>query len=397
MSDTGRERRPIRALLGIAGGIVALGLVGWATAHSLGLAAEDDAGVWLPSTPRGELALIDRNFARDQAVAPADRARLAALAARSPLASEPFSYLGFAALQDDDVERAEALLVEARDRRPRSRLARLSLLQIKGQQGDLEGMVAELVPLMRLEPELVEPLALEWLKILRRPSEVAMLARILAPEPKVFERVAGQAARAKLDPALLAAFVSAAPMQGDEIDPRTTGQLIAAMVDQGAYREAFASWKRRAASERTDARGLYNAEFTDRAAAPPFNWELTSSRQGSSEWTSGGGAYVDYFGRGNDTFVRQLVMLAPGRYRLTARQTAEGNGGLAWTVRCAAGGARLLDRPIAAGPAFDASFVVPAGCAAQWIALEGRGELRRGEGQRLAIERVDVAGGDAAR
>lgn len=402
MSDIRRERRPIRVAGAVLLGLATLGAAIWGTAHSLGLAATEDADIWLPPTPKGGLTAIEQRFVRNQAVLPEDDAKLDRLAAQAPLAFQPFAYRGFAALQENDFARAEALLSEARDRRPRSRLSRLALLQIHATRGDLEPMIAELVPLMRLEPGMIEPLAAEWLKVLREPGEIELLAQILRDDPATYARVAEQAARAGLAPDLLAAFLEHDPRGTDAATTRTASIVLTALAEAGAYRQALASWRRSSGATPPPAGRLYNADFSDRDAPPPFNWDTMRDRNGVAEFHSGGGVHVDYFGRGAGTFLRQLTLLPPGRYRLSVDQRiGEPAGqGLAWTVSCAGSERVLLDRPVrpeGSGAARRADFVVSADCPAQWIALGGRGELREGEGQRLEIERAVIEPAGAAR
>ena len=176
--------------------------------------------------------------------------------------------------------------------------------------------------------------------------------------------------------------------------------LLTALVERGEYGEAFAQWRRRSGVDRPNATGLYNGDFTDQRAPPPFNWDATENRQGLAELSAKGGAVVDYFGRGSGTFLRQLVQLAPGAYELAVEQANDepDGAGLAWTVRCADGKATLLDHAVPSSGAsanMRARFSVPAGCAAQWLAIEGHGELRQGDGQRLSITKVTLrpAGG----
>jgi len=262
-------------------------------------------------------------------------------------------------------------------------------------------MVGELIPLIRLEPELSEPLTAEWLKVVRSPSDIALLAEILKDHPASYGHVAAQAARADLSPQLLTAFLANDPRSGAGTGLRSDRLLLTALVEQGEYATAFAQWQRRSGVERGSAGQLYNGDLTDRTAPAPFNWDASGNRQGVGELSANGGAAVDYFGRGSATFLRQLVLLAPGSYELAVTQSNEepDGGGLAWTVRCAGSETTLVERPVPSGAnaGLSARFTVPAGCDAQWIALEGRGELRQGEGQRVSIAKVTLRPAGGAR
>ena len=57
-------RRPVRILLGLALGTAIAALATVASMHALGLAATDESQIWLPSTPRGDLALAESDARR---------------------------------------------------------------------------------------------------------------------------------------------------------------------------------------------------------------------------------------------------------------------------------------------------------------------------------------------
>lgn len=400
MSQPSSARGPLQVLGACLLGLVAAVLAVWATVHSLGLATTDGARVWLPPTPRGELALAEQQFAAKQRVDPAERTAIERLAIRTPLAHEPFAWTGYTALIDGDTERGERLLLEAKDRRPRSRLARMALMQTYATRGDLDALAGELVPLLRLERDLIAPLTEQWVKAARTPKDVAVLAQVLSADPATFANVAEMAARSRMSPALTAAFLEYDPRTGLEGTTRLERQLLLSLVEQGEFDAAYAAWLKRAGGARAPAGELYNGDFTDRQSPPPFNWDLAGGRDGVAEYHREGGVFADYFGRGNSPFLRQLVRLSPGRYRLAVTMTGEtgSGGGLAWVIRCAGiNGATLLDRPVA-NPAgtLAVEFGIPPGCNAQWLVLESRGALRQGEGQRLIVNRVELSPAGAA-
>lgn len=386
-------RRPVQVLLGIVSGLATAGLATLASVHALGLAATAESRIWLPSTPNGDLALAEQRFAARQQLSTDDAAAIRQLAERMPLANEPFAWAGYSALLEGDQERAVALLTEAKARRPRSRLARMALMQVHATRGELDPLAAELVPLLRLEPELVRPLTEQWVKAAKTPEDIAVLARILRTDPNLFANVAESAARDKLSPALLQAFLDNNPSQDESRNARLDRLLLLALVEQGDIAGARRAWERRAGSGTGSGALVYNGDFSDHQSPPPFNWDLDGAREGVAEYRREGGVFIDYFGRGNSPFLRQLVTLRPGSYRLSVSQQVEtGSGsGLVWKVTCANSGSVLQERAVrGSGANLDERFLVPAGCPAQWIALEGRGALRSGEGQRLVVTRVAI-------
>lgn len=391
MSEPRRMRRPVRILLGLALGTATAALATVASVHTLGLASTDESRVWLPSTPHGDLALAEQRFAASQKIAPDDRMAVEVVAARIPLANEPFAWMGYSALLEGDDVRAMALLDEAKARRPRSRLARMALMQIHAKRGELDPLGDELVPLLRLEPELIQLLTEQWIKAARTPQDIAVLARLLRADPSLFANVAEMAARNKLSPPLLAAFLASSPLPDSPEAARLDRLLLLALVEQGDIAGARTAWEERASGRMAGSALLYSGDFADRTSPPPFNWDLGGGREGVAEYRREGGVFVDYFGRGKSPFLRQLVTLAPGSYRLEVAQEVTGGGGLAWSVRCTGGKAALLDEPVGGAKGnLTARFNVPGGCPAQWLTLESRGELRRGEGQRVVVTRVAI-------
>ena len=93
---------------------------------------------------------------------------------------------------------------------------------------------------------------------------------------------------------------------------------------------------------------------------------------GIAEPDGSGGVDVLYYGRAKAILARQLLLLPAGKYRL-AMNVARTDGEAAairWTLRCATAGKLLAQLPLRPGPVAG-QFVVPAGCTAQWLELEG--------------------------
>ena len=124
-------------------------------------------------------------------------------------------------------------------------------------------------------------------------------------------------------------------------------------------------WERSAGTRST---GLFDADFRNSSAPPPFNWELTSSSLGLAERRSGR-LQVIFHGQDSGTLARQMLLLPPGQYRLAA--PASGSGGadvLSWIVRCDARPVELGRAPVRRN---GLRFQVPVDCPAQWLELVG--------------------------
>jgi hypothetical protein len=107
---------------------------------------------------------------------------------------------------------------------------------------------------------------------------------------------------------------------------------------------------------------------------PPFGWTLTSGADGTAEPADPAGLQIMYYGRNDVVLATQLMTLSGGTYRLSLRASggAEQNGDtLAWTVTCAAARTPLARLPFrgSGDRALSMTFLVPAGCPAQTLAL----------------------------
>jgi hypothetical protein len=124
------------------------------------------------------------------------------------------------------------------------------------------------------------------------------------------------------------------------------------------------------------ARGLVaDPSFTDASARYPFGWGLVSGGSLAAERASSGLAYrADPAVSGQ--VAAQLLGLAPGRYALVTKSATAASGAAPyWSITCGeVDGSELaqLDQPDVANREAATPFVVPPGCAAQWLTLRVR-------------------------
>jgi hypothetical protein len=149
--------------------------------------------------------------------------------------------------------------------------------------------------------------------------------------------------------------------------------LLNNLVAAHQYAKAHQIWA--SASHPQNAAGslVYDPRFNEPHAPGPFNWILLSSTVGLSERLPGGGLHVIFYGREDGLLARQLLVLPPGRYRVT--MAASGNWGtahpLSWAVRCDGQQAPLGALPLDVAATRPWTFTVPANCPAQWLELSG--------------------------
>ncbi|MDY6922408.1 MAG: hypothetical protein SWI22_00415 [Pseudomonadota bacterium] len=142
---------------------------------------------------------------------------------------------------------------------------------------------------------------------------------------------------------------------------------------------------------RPPAAPISNGGFGDPAAPQPFQWRLAQEVGAVVEIVpdeirpSDPALRIAYDGYSTVQFAEQLLLLSPGRYRLTAQVRAEAgepSEHLIWSVTCAPGDLRILSAP-AIGPSATAwgplslDFTVSEACVGQWLRLESRGGDRR--------------------
>ena len=144
--------------------------------------------------------------------------------------------------------------------------------------------------------------------------------------------------------------------------------------------------------------------FADPHAAFPFGWQFTQKGEiGAERSLVRGRPTLTYqaLSGGDGVVASQLLMLSPGRYRLSVRAASTATDRDAppyWTTTCAGREGRqvaLLDAPVDANRATATDFVVPADCPAQWLVLALRGSDKSG-GQSGALAAVSVTPARAA-
>ena len=295
---------------------------------------------------------------------------MAEAASKAPLEPQPFLVRGIRLQLAGREAEAERAFAAARWRDPRSIPARYFLANSRLGRGDVEGL-RDVAGLIRLSPGGLEA-SIPYLAAFARQKQVAVPMRALFKQnPAIRSAVLSSLAQ---DPANLSLVLELGETT-DVAKAPWLAAMIRTLVEHRQYDRARALWARTAGIDRSATLGLlFDPSFSDSASLPPFNWELTSSTLGFAERRSGRLQAI-YYGQEDGVLARQLLVLAPGRYRFQApakggAESGEGSA-LLWTVRCAdaPGGAVLASAPASAN---GLSFAVPESCPAQWLELVGR-------------------------
>ena len=362
------------ALVVVVGALLALQVVRSAAVTDDAARATLGKRLW-PSHPAvivdRTMAEIGARAARGQSLTPAILSQVDRIARQEPLAPEPFLIKGALAQVLRQPELAEQLFAAARARDPRSVAARYFLADRYVRSGRTSLALAEIAALSELFPQGMAGFGPALATFAHAPGAVPQLRHLFRTsphlEPVVLSALANDSNNAKLILALWGRRKGSA-------DPATAdwqAKLVNALVAQGQFTSAYGVW--RLVTGTNGAGGtLFNPGFAKSTVPPPFNWKFATSG-GVVEPAPGNRLQVIYYGRDDAILAEQLLLLSPGRYRLSMDiSDPPGAGGeLAWALTCVPGTQSLLRLPIARKGPLAASFSVPQGCAAQRLQLGG--------------------------
>jgi hypothetical protein len=350
-----------------------------------------------PHDPRAALAfdaadpttliqLAQRELApNDDRRAETARSIAARLLAVDPLAPGALSLYGKAVAQLGDAERAERILRLAAAHLPIDLVAHAWLYDSALANGRLLEALDELDTLLRARPSLAQQLA---------PSLQAMLSSGAAVEDRFFRQLAAappwravivaELAPLIKDPNVMLRLFGRLQTSKARPSDAEMSVLLARLLRDGLYDEAYAAWLAHLPQERLAQLGLlYNERFQYPVSNLPFDWTFAPTSGATIAVAEEEGRKtlsVEFYGaRVAFSNVAHMLMLAPGRYAFSgAARTDDLDNelGLRWRIYCAANTSqtlattRLLKKttPLRA---FRVEFTVPSeGCDAQWLKLE---------------------------
>lgn len=339
-----------------------------------------------PAGVRRELARDLARFARP--VSAADRSAVETRARqalrRYPLESGAVSLLAVARRSEGRLREADRLFVAARGLSHRNSEADLWLFERAMAAGRYADGFLHADSLMRREPRARDLLYPALLNALSDPKALEPLVDRLRRKPGwrtpfFATQFAGPA------PQRAAALLWALQDSGSPATKTEVEAYLASLEARKLYEEAYVGWTLFLSSaELAKVSGVFDGGFTGLETFAPFGWRVESGQGGVASVEpqgpgEGGALKVVRFGATTQFFARQLLVLAPGPYRLTLRARAEGEttpGALEWAVFCAEDSRVLARAPVRAGPgdwsSQALSFVVPPrGCTGQVLKLLG--------------------------
>jgi hypothetical protein len=317
---------------------------------------------------------------------------------RTPLSEEPLLLAAMKASAAGDRARADRLIEMANRRNPRSRYGLLLLLEQQLRQNRLDDAALTMAVLSRVMPNSGNLLLAELARMAQYRETNEAIIGVIQAHPDLRNRLLEQLARQGADPDLILKLAGPAARPGASGDARWPRMLLDMLVKRGEVGRARGIWTRLTGIEAPE--GVYDPDFRGLPGMPPFNWNFDATSEGVAEITNGG-LYAEYYARGDEQLGEQLIMLAPGRYRIGFQADGDASGGdgqLLWTISCHPRGGEIARLPItgvtAAPKTIETEFTVPANCPSQWLRLIGdAAEFPSNQQVTIRQLRISEAGG----
>jgi hypothetical protein len=331
------------------------------------------ARIW-PAHPAAQAALgmteIGRAAGHGQALPASIFSMMDEVAVKAPLAPEPFLVRGVQAQLAGNRALALQAFTAAERRDPRALPAHYFLADTLFRTGASQRGLDEIAVLARLSPFGVGSVAPYVAAYAHDRSTWPQLRVLFRSNPDLEETTLAALAR---DPRNADTVMALSDEKRRSPKLSWVSGLLYGLVNAGEYAKARAMWAAISHVQPAPGRELYDAGFADASSPPPFNWELTSSSVGVAEPEAGGQLHVIFYGREDGLLAKQLMVLAPGRYRVSMAAAGElGNArALTWSVRCDRTPTPIAAVPVDVAGSQSWSFTVPAGCPAQWFELAG--------------------------
>ena len=316
------------------------------------------------------MAEIARAARSRAAVSSAIFRRIDAAARKAPLAAEPFLVAGVHAQTTGREAAAERAFVAAEWRDPRSLPAHYFLAEHYFRAGNAEGGLKEITSLARLSPEGIASSAPYIADFARNPANWPRLRATFRANPEMEDAALAALAHDASNTGVI--FALSPPSRRNASSPWLPA-LLNSLVAAGDFAKAKAVWTSVSGIDAKSQSLLFDPGFSNPKPPAPFNWILTSSTVGLAERERGGRLHAIYYGQEDGVLAQQLLVLGPGRYRLTMRlaQVSGQPAALSWGILCFGSQSTVASMPIDAVAARGWSFEVPRNCPAQWLQLSG--------------------------
>lgn len=324
-----------------------------------------------------------------QGQTPADIARAADLAEgalrREPVNAVAARTLGMVAAFRGDTARAGRLMTYAESLSRRDVPTQLWMIESSVTRNDIPGALLHYDRALRTSPRMGDTLLPILVQASAAPGVTPHVAELVGRRPLWWSVFAQRLIMESQSPAPMRLILARIGL-----DPATQGErellnlAISRLADLGDYPGAYALYAQAKGEAGRRVEPLRDGEFQQDLRLALFDWVLVDDPGlGAIRQPRAGEAedqalfLVSDQGRSGEV-ARQMLLLPPGRYRLTMRIGDIQGDELtrpSLTLRCAGASPQILSAsrlPVTptAGRSIEQDFTVPAaGCAAQWIAF----------------------------
>lgn len=363
-----------RLIVGVAALLLAVMIVRNSAVDALGALYPARASTFWSSHPTPEIGVAMTDIARAArlraAVPTATFERMNDAARKAPLAPEPFLVRGVQAQIAGDEDAAEAAFRAAEWRDPRSLPAHYFLAQRYFTKRDAERALKEIASLANLAPGGVGNSAPYLAAFARDPSNWPRMRALFSANPQIEDAALTELAR---DGGNARALLALASPRQRTATARWLPVLVNNLVNAGEYAKARAIWGSVSGVGAAVQPLLFDADFSRPDPPPPFNWTFASSTLGLAERQPGGRLHAIFYGQEDGPLAKQLLVLPPGRYRLSMRLLSGSPQAQAlnWSVTCVGAQNPIASVPLDVAAARGFLFDVPANCRAQSLQLSG--------------------------
>lgn len=361
-------------------------------ADALAASQPEAALRWIPDHPQARLLLAERALAAGDL--PAARTHARRLLATEPLEGRGFRVLAAAADRDGDTASAQALYQIAARRSPRDVATQAWLAERALLDGHYGDAMARIDVMLRVAPAQRAVLLPLLAQLAVDPGFADALATALAPRPPWRGSVLAALLSAE-DPRGADQVLSGLRRAGG-LDDAEFDAWIAALMRRGDWGQAYARWVGTLDLAGAPLPLVFNGDFSRAVSGRGFDWRTTRVPGVALQFVDGNGgsgtvAHARFRGRAVARLnLEQPLLLAPGRYRFSARMRASAlrsEAGLVWTLHCRQS-PRLVTTSAPVGGTFGWRQVtmavdIPAeGCDGQWLQL--RNPVPAGSAQRIS-------------
>jgi hypothetical protein len=294
------------------------------------------------------IRLADNSLQRSGAAA--DPGELRDLADRAldatPLESRALRVLGAAADIGGDPAAAEKFMTLAAGRSHRDPVVQTWLFYRLSGEGRFAEALDQADALLRTRPNRRDMIGPTLLAYAADASAVPSLTVRLAANPPWRGWYLAEIGRQVKDPGVAYALFDALKESGAPPSPAELRPHLDALINAGLFEQAYLTWIHHLPPDRQQRLAfVYNGDFELPISGVPFNWSIDTVAGASTHAVTPGadgtgtGIEITFSGRRVAyRHLRKLMLLPPGRFRLTLQARAEAlqnERGLVWRVDCA--------------------------------------------------------------